>query len=39
MLLLDEAEQGACFWPDAEIDYGFFQGTGKDWLVVEYLEN
>ena len=31
---LDEAGQEACFWPDAEIDYGFFKGSGKDWIPV-----
>lgn len=29
---LDEAGQESCFWPDAEIDYGFFQGSGADWV-------
>lgn len=28
---LDHAGQESCFWPDAEIDYGFFQGSGADW--------
>jgi hypothetical protein len=31
---LDEAGQGSCFWPDADIDYGFFQGTGADWVTT-----
>jgi len=31
---LDEAGQEECFWPDADIDYGFFQGSGKDWVPV-----
>ena len=31
---LDEKGQASCFWPDAEIDYGFFQGETKDWLPV-----
>ena len=31
---LDEAGQQNCFWPDAEIDYGFFEGQGKDWIGV-----
>lgn len=31
---LDEAGQESCFWPNAEIDYGFFQGTGSDWVPV-----
>lgn len=29
---LDEAGQESCFWPDADIDYGFFQGCGADWV-------
>jgi hypothetical protein len=29
---LDKAGQESCFWPDAEIDYGFFQGSGADWV-------
>ena len=34
---LDETGHEDCFWPDADIDYGFFKGTGKDWvpLVME----
>ena len=28
---LDEAGQESCFWPDAKVDYGFFQGSGEDW--------
>ena len=31
---LDQTGQEECFWPDAEIDYGFFRGTGKDWVPV-----
>ena len=31
---LDEAGQESCFWPNAEIDYGFFQGNGSDWVPV-----
>jgi hypothetical protein len=31
---LDETGQESCFWPDAEIDYGFFQGSGADWVPV-----
>ena len=31
---LDEAGQESCFWPDADIDYGFFQGSGADWIPV-----
>jgi hypothetical protein len=29
---LDQAGQENCFWPDATIDYGFFQGSGADWI-------
>lgn len=29
---LDGAGQEECYWPDAEIDYGFFQGSGTDWV-------
>jgi hypothetical protein len=34
---LDEDGQASCFWPDAEIDYGFYQGDGAGWapLVME----
>ena len=31
---LDQTGQEACFWPDAKIDYGFFQGSGKDWVPL-----
>jgi hypothetical protein len=31
---LDQAGQEECFWPDAEIDYGFFRGTGEEWVPV-----
>jgi hypothetical protein len=31
---LDESGQESCFWPDAEVDYGFFQGSGKDWVPI-----
>jgi SnoaL-like domain len=31
---LDQTGQEDCFWPDAEVDYGFFQGTGKEWVPV-----
>lgn len=31
---LDQTGQDECFWPDAEIDYGFFRGTGKEWVPV-----
>lgn len=29
---LDEPSQARCFWPDAEVDFGFFQGRGEDWV-------
>lgn len=29
---LDADGQKACFWPDAEVDYGFFQGSGEEWV-------
>ncbi len=29
---LDGEGQAECFWPDADIDYGFFQGSGADWV-------
>ena len=31
---LDQTGQEECFWPDAEIDYGFFQGSGEEWVPV-----
>ena len=31
---LDGTGQESCFWPDAEVDYGFFQGSGKDWVPL-----
>lgn len=31
---LDEAGQAECFWPDADIDYGFYQGDTGGWLQV-----
>ena len=31
---LDEEGQTACYWPDAEIDYGFFKGSAVDWVPV-----
>lgn len=31
---LDQTGQEQCFWPDAQIDYGFFQGSGEDWVPV-----
>ena len=29
---LDTAGQDSCFWPDADIDFGFFKGNGADWV-------
>ena len=31
---LDEKGQSQCFWPDAEIDYGFYKGDGAGWVPV-----
>lgn len=31
---LDQAGQEACFWPDAKVDYGFFNGTGAEWVPM-----
>ena len=31
---LDDEGQASCFWPDAAIDYGFFQGTAEAFLSV-----
>lgn len=31
---LDAEGQKECFWPDAVIDYGFFQGSGQDWVPM-----
>ena len=31
---LDESGQRSCFWPDAQIDYGFFKGSGEEWVPV-----
>jgi hypothetical protein len=35
---LDEPGQGSCFWPDADVDFGFFKGNGADWVrtVMEH---
>ncbi len=30
---LDTPGQDSCFWPDAEIDFGFFKGNGADWVA------
>jgi len=29
---LDTPGQDSCFWPEAEIDFGFFKGNGTDWV-------
>lgn len=29
---LDTPGQDSCFWPDADIDFGFFKGSGADWV-------
>jgi hypothetical protein len=31
---LDEEGQASCYWPDAAIDYGFFNGTAADFVPV-----
>jgi SnoaL-like domain len=31
---LDGEGQAECFWPDADIDYGFFRGKGEDWVPM-----
>ncbi len=31
---LDDRGHQSCFWPDAQIDYGFFQGSGADWITT-----
>ena len=31
---LDGEGQATCFWPDAEIDYGFYNGNGEGWVPV-----
>lgn len=31
---LDDEGQASCYWPDADIDYGFFQGKAADFLPV-----
>ena len=30
---LDDEGQATCYWPDAQIDYGFFSGTATDFLT------
>ncbi len=29
---LDDDGQAGCYWPDAQVDYGFFQGTAADFV-------
>ncbi len=29
---LDDDGQESCFWPDADVDYGFFKGNGADFV-------
>lgn len=31
---LDQEGQQDCYWPDAQIDYGFFKGSGADWVPM-----
>jgi hypothetical protein len=31
---LDDEGQASCFWPNAPIDYGFFQGSAQDFIPV-----
>lgn len=31
---LDDEGQARCYWPDAELDYGFFKGKAADFLPV-----
>jgi hypothetical protein len=31
---LDDAGQAACYWPDADIDYGFYTGTADGFVPV-----
>jgi hypothetical protein len=31
---LDDEGQACCFWPDAPIDYGFFNGSAADFVPV-----
>lgn len=31
---LDDEGQASCYWPDAEIDYGFFKGKAEDFVPV-----
>jgi hypothetical protein len=31
---LDDEGQASCYWPDADIDYGFFKGKAEDFLPI-----
>ena len=31
---LDDDGQASCYWPDADIDYGFFKGKAADFLPI-----
>ena len=31
---LDDDGQAGCYWPDAHVDYGFFQGTAAEFVPV-----
>ncbi len=31
---LDEEGQNTCFWADADVDYGFFKGSGADFVTT-----
>lgn len=31
---LDDAGQASCYWPDADIDYGFFKGKAEEFLPI-----
>ena len=31
---LDDEGQASCFWPNAPIDYGFFQGSAQDFIQL-----
>ncbi|MEM1052575.1 MAG: nuclear transport factor 2 family protein [Pseudomonadota bacterium] len=31
---LDDEGQAQCFWPDADVDYGFFKGSAAEFLPI-----
>jgi hypothetical protein len=35
---LDEPGQASCYWPDAEVDFGFFKGPVSEFvpMVIEH---